>query len=174
MLRMRLALYHTCALPTVKFAPATTTVMLGSFTPVDWSIIAIQSEHMCINLFPSLCLAAAAQGHTTTVDTAHVSTTEVTDYVMILLAGIGFEAEVCDAADREAKDKLGPFAYIKAGGSAGGLSGFIRTRYSCVHAAHSQSLRPGVQDCCLCWPWGSGIACSEQMSPAVACFSCST
>jgi hypothetical protein len=55
------------------------------------------------------------QGHTTTVDTARVSTSEVKDYAMILLAGIGFEAEVCDAADREAKDALGPLAYIKAG-----------------------------------------------------------
>jgi YegS/Rv2252/BmrU family lipid kinase len=68
------------------------------------------------------------QGHTTTVDTAHVTTTEVTDYVMILLAGIGFEAEVCANADREAKDKLGPLAYIKAGlDQLSGATGFEAT-----------------------------------------------
>lgn len=80
-----------------------------------------------INFVENAC-AVIMQGNTVTVDTALVSTTEVKDFVMCLLAGIGFEAEVCDAADREAKDALGPLAYIKAGiDQLAGATGFEAT-----------------------------------------------
>eukprot|EP00879_Flechtneria_rotunda_P000746 GHRR01000866.1.p1 GENE.GHRR01000866.1~~GHRR01000866.1.p1 ORF type:complete len:439 (+),score=116.46 GHRR01000866.1:106-1422(+) len=55
------------------------------------------------------------QGYTKDVDTAVVTTTEVTDYPMILLLGIGFEAEMCENADRDLKNALGPLAYIISG-----------------------------------------------------------
>eukprot|EP00877_Chromochloris_zofingiensis_P001027 jgi/Chrzof1/10925/Cz05g17130.t1 len=51
------------------------------------------------------------------VDTAVVDTSEVKDYPMILLLGIGYEAEVVEAADRDLKDMLGPMAYILSGAS---------------------------------------------------------
>uniref|UniRef100_A0A383VXV0 DAGKc domain-containing protein n=1 Tax=Tetradesmus obliquus TaxID=3088 RepID=A0A383VXV0_TETOB len=54
-------------------------------------------------------------GHTKEVDTALVTTSEVTDYPMILLMGIGYEAEMCDAADRDLKNALGPLAYVISG-----------------------------------------------------------
>ncbi|KAF6255042.1 ATP-NAD kinase-like domain-containing protein [Scenedesmus sp. NREL 46B-D3] len=54
-------------------------------------------------------------GHTKDVDTALVTTSEVTDYPMILLLGIGYEAEMCDAADRDLKNALGPLAYVISG-----------------------------------------------------------
>eukprot|EP00775_Hariotina_reticulata_P013012 gene13012-13141_t len=65
--------------------------------------------------FASQAADVIVQGHTKDVDTALVSTSEVTDYPMILLLGIGYEAEMCDAADRNLKDALGPLAYIVSG-----------------------------------------------------------
>jgi diacylglycerol kinase family enzyme len=62
---------------------------------------------------------AVVKGHTKDVDTALVNTSEVTDYPMIVLLGIGFEAEMCDAADRNLKDALGPLAYIVPGTGGG-------------------------------------------------------
>jgi diacylglycerol kinase family enzyme len=55
------------------------------------------------------------QGYTKDVDTAIVTTSEVTDYPMILLLGIGYEAEMVEAADRDLKNALGPLAYIVSG-----------------------------------------------------------
>lgn len=55
------------------------------------------------------------QGHTKDVDTAVVTTSEVNDYPMILLLGIGYEAEMVEAADRDLKNALGPLAYIVSG-----------------------------------------------------------
>ena len=49
-------------------------------------------------------------GSTRTVDTATCN-----GLPMVLLAGIGFEAETVDLADRDAKDRLGMLAYVLAG-----------------------------------------------------------
>lgn len=49
-------------------------------------------------------------GKTRTVDAAYCN-----DSPMILLAGIGLEAEVVERADREAKDRWGVLAYLMAG-----------------------------------------------------------
>ncbi|MCX7596627.1 MAG: YegS/Rv2252/BmrU family lipid kinase [Fischerella sp.] len=50
------------------------------------------------------------QGETRIVDTA-----DCNGYPMVLLAGIGFEAETVEKADREAKNRFGVLAYIIAG-----------------------------------------------------------
>lgn len=50
------------------------------------------------------------QGGTRIVDTA-----DCNGYPMVLLAGIGFEAETVEKADREAKNRFGVLAYIIAG-----------------------------------------------------------
>jgi YegS/Rv2252/BmrU family lipid kinase len=50
------------------------------------------------------------QGHTKTVDAAQCN-----GLPMVLLAGIGFEAETVERADREAKNRFGMMAYILAG-----------------------------------------------------------
>lgn len=50
------------------------------------------------------------QGGTRTVDAAYCN-----DRPMVLLAGIGFEAEAVERADREAKNRFGLMAYILAG-----------------------------------------------------------
>ena len=50
------------------------------------------------------------QGATRTVDAAYCN-----DLPMVLLTGIGFEAETVDKADREAKNRFGVLAYILAG-----------------------------------------------------------
>ena len=47
--------------------------------------------------------------------TKKVDTAICNDQPMILLAGIGFEAETVENADREAKDRLGMLAYILSG-----------------------------------------------------------
>lgn len=49
-------------------------------------------------------------GKTKTVDAAYCN-----GYPMVLLAGIGFEAEAVELADREAKNRFGMFAYVLAG-----------------------------------------------------------
>jgi YegS/Rv2252/BmrU family lipid kinase len=49
-------------------------------------------------------------GHTRTVDTATCN-----GLPMVLLAGVGFEAETVDLADRDSKDRLGIMAYVLAG-----------------------------------------------------------
>lgn len=51
-----------------------------------------------------------SEGHTQVVDAARCNETP-----MILLAGIGFEAEMVEKADRELKDQWGVFAYLMAG-----------------------------------------------------------
>lgn len=48
--------------------------------------------------------------HTKTVDAAYCN-----DVPMVLLAGIGFEAETVELADRDAKNRFGIMAYILAG-----------------------------------------------------------
>jgi YegS/Rv2252/BmrU family lipid kinase len=50
------------------------------------------------------------QGITRTIDAA-----ECNGYPMVLLAGIGFEAETVERADRDAKNRLGVMAYVLAG-----------------------------------------------------------
>jgi YegS/Rv2252/BmrU family lipid kinase len=50
------------------------------------------------------------KGATRTIDAAYCN-----DLPMVLLTGIGFEAETVDKADREAKNRLGVLAYILAG-----------------------------------------------------------
>ncbi len=50
------------------------------------------------------------QGATRTVDAA-----DCNGQVMVLLAGIGFEAETVEKADRETKNRFGAIAYIMAG-----------------------------------------------------------
>ncbi|MBW4643854.1 MAG: YegS/Rv2252/BmrU family lipid kinase [Goleter apudmare HA4340-LM2] len=50
------------------------------------------------------------QGATRNVDVAYCN-----DQPMVLLAGIGFEAETVELADREAKNRFGMMAYILAG-----------------------------------------------------------
>ena len=50
------------------------------------------------------------QGGTRIVDAAYCN-----DYPMVLLAGIGFEAETVERADRESKNRFGIMAYILAG-----------------------------------------------------------
>ncbi|MBD2772753.1 YegS/Rv2252/BmrU family lipid kinase [Iningainema tapete] len=50
------------------------------------------------------------QGNTRVVDAANCN-----GHPMVLLAGIGFEAETVERADREAKNRLGVLAYILAG-----------------------------------------------------------
>ncbi|WP_310833669.1 YegS/Rv2252/BmrU family lipid kinase [Aetokthonos hydrillicola] len=50
------------------------------------------------------------QGGTRTIDAAYCN-----DLPMVLLTGIGFEAETVDKADREAKNRFGVLAYIIAG-----------------------------------------------------------
>jgi YegS/Rv2252/BmrU family lipid kinase len=57
----------------------------------------------------SACIAIL-QGATRTVDTACCN-----DQPMLLLAGIGFEADTVRAADRSLKDRFGVMAYIMAG-----------------------------------------------------------
>lgn len=49
-------------------------------------------------------------GNTRRVDAAYCN-----DKPMILLTGVGFEAEMVEAADREAKNRLGVLAYVLAG-----------------------------------------------------------
>ena len=50
------------------------------------------------------------ESHTRTVDAA-----DCNGYPMVLLAGVGFEAETVEKADREAKKRFGVLAYIMAG-----------------------------------------------------------
>ncbi|SRR5579883_693042 len=50
------------------------------------------------------------QSRTRTIDAAYCN-----DFPMVLLAGIGFEAETVEKADREAKNRFGVLAYILAG-----------------------------------------------------------
>jgi YegS/Rv2252/BmrU family lipid kinase len=50
------------------------------------------------------------QGHTRSVDAA-----DCNGYPMVLLAGIGFEAETVERADRDAKNRFGIMAYVLAG-----------------------------------------------------------
>ncbi|GBF88835.1 lipid kinase [Raphidocelis subcapitata] len=57
-----------------------------------------------------------AGGYAAAVDVALVTTSEVRDAPCILLAGIGFEAEVVEGAGRAMKDALGPMAYMISGG----------------------------------------------------------
>ncbi|KAI8462638.1 MAG: ATP-NAD kinase-like domain-containing protein [Monoraphidium minutum] len=56
-------------------------------------------------------------GSVALVDMALVSTSTATDVPCILLAGVGFEAEMVEGADRELKDALGPAAYVVSGGA---------------------------------------------------------
>ncbi len=58
---------------------------------------------------PEACAAILA-GHTRIVDMARCN-----GLPMVLLAGIGFEAETVDLADRETKNRLGMLAYVLAG-----------------------------------------------------------
>jgi YegS/Rv2252/BmrU family lipid kinase len=58
---------------------------------------------------PEACEAIVA-GHTQVVDMATCN-----GLPMVLLAGIGFEAETVDLADRDAKNRLGMLAYVLAG-----------------------------------------------------------
>jgi YegS/Rv2252/BmrU family lipid kinase len=58
---------------------------------------------------PEACESIVA-GHTQVVDMALCN-----GLPMVLLAGIGFEAETVDLADRDAKNRLGMLAYILAG-----------------------------------------------------------
>ncbi len=58
---------------------------------------------------PEACEAIVA-GSTQTIDMATCN-----GLPMVLLAGIGFEAETVDLADRDAKNRLGMLAYILAG-----------------------------------------------------------
>jgi YegS/Rv2252/BmrU family lipid kinase len=58
---------------------------------------------------PEACESIVA-GHTQVVDMAVCN-----GLPMVLLAGIGFEAETVDLADRDAKNRLGMLAYILAG-----------------------------------------------------------
>jgi YegS/Rv2252/BmrU family lipid kinase len=58
---------------------------------------------------PEACQSIVA-GHTQVVDMALCN-----GLPMVLLAGIGFEAETVDLADRDAKNRLGMLAYILAG-----------------------------------------------------------
>ncbi|NEQ98593.1 MAG: methylglyoxal synthase [Cyanothece sp. SIO2G6] len=51
-----------------------------------------------------------AEGHTQTIDAARCN-----DTPMVLLAGIGFEAEMVEKADRALKDQWGVLAYLMAG-----------------------------------------------------------
>lgn len=53
---------------------------------------------------------AIISGETRTVDVAYCN-----QKPMLLLAGVGFEAEAVEAADREAKNRLGIFAYVVSG-----------------------------------------------------------
>lgn len=59
-------------------------------------------------------LAAACQtildGHTKTIDTAKCNSEP-----MVLLAGIGFEADTVERTDRQAKNRFGMLAYVLAG-----------------------------------------------------------
>lgn len=61
------------------------------------------------NTLEAACIAIL-QGATRTIETVKCN-----DRLMLLLAGIGFEAETVQAADRELKDKFGILAYILAG-----------------------------------------------------------
>ena len=61
------------------------------------------------NTIESACIAIL-QGATRTIGTVRCNET-----FMLLLAGIGFEAETVQAANRELKDKFGMFAYVMAG-----------------------------------------------------------
>ncbi len=58
---------------------------------------------------PEACESIVA-GHTQVVDMAMCN-----GLPMVLLAGIGFEAETVDLADRDAKNRLGMLAYVLAG-----------------------------------------------------------
>lgn len=58
-----------------------------------------------------------AAGRAAPFDMALVTTSDVTDAPCVLLAGVGFEAEVVEAADRALKDAVGPAAYILSGGA---------------------------------------------------------
>lgn len=58
---------------------------------------------------PEACESIVA-GHTQVVDMATCN-----GLPMVLLAGIGFEAETVDLADRDAKNRLGMLAYVLAG-----------------------------------------------------------
>jgi YegS/Rv2252/BmrU family lipid kinase len=58
---------------------------------------------------PEACESIVA-GHTQVVDMAICN-----GLPMVLLAGIGFEAETVDLADRDAKNRLGMLAYVLAG-----------------------------------------------------------
>jgi YegS/Rv2252/BmrU family lipid kinase len=58
---------------------------------------------------PEAC-ASILEGHTRVVDMARCN-----GLPMVLLAGIGFEAETVDLADRETKNRLGMLAYVLAG-----------------------------------------------------------
>jgi methylglyoxal synthase len=49
-------------------------------------------------------------GHTKVIDAAYCN-----DLPLILLAGVGYEAEIIEKADREAKNRWGSLAYIMAG-----------------------------------------------------------
>jgi hypothetical protein len=83
-------------------------VALGIPTPLD-------DTGTLSSTFATRACDVIMGGHTIDVDTALVTTSEVTDYPMILLLGIGLEAEVVEGADRDLKNTLGPLAYILSG-----------------------------------------------------------
>jgi diacylglycerol kinase family enzyme len=92
-------------------------VALGIPTPLDDTL-------SLTSTFAKRACDVIMGGHTIDVDTALVTTSEVTDYPMILLLGIGFEAEVVKGADRDLKNTLGPLAYILSGeGQRAGVCG---------------------------------------------------
>jgi len=62
---------------------------------------------------------------------------------MILLAGVGLEADMVHAADREMKDALGPLAYIVAGGDG---SRRVQCNSACMQML-SQSAASGPLQC---------------------------
>lgn len=59
-----------------------------------------------------------ADGYAAVVDMALVTTSEVTDAPCLVLAGVGFEAEVVEGAGRQLKDAVGAAAYLMSGGAA--------------------------------------------------------
>jgi diacylglycerol kinase family enzyme len=63
---------------------------------------------------PLKLLAKRFWGATRIVDAARCN-----DLSMVLLAGVGFEAETVDRADRQAKNRFGVLAYMMAGFKSG-------------------------------------------------------